>query len=473
MATTLRRLESFLPTHSQWFALLLLLLLTSTAWRTMLVASDGDACMHWRVGEWMLQHRQIIDHDDFSHTRPGAPIISKEWLAELIFAGAGRWAGLYGLACVGAAVIAITFALLHRQLLRETGNLITASGITLLAAWAASNHWLARPHIFSFLLLFLWNDALRRQTGRKLTLCLAGLTLLWVNLHGGFLAGFVTLGAYWLGAAMERQWPRVQELTVTGLVCGLVSLLNPSGYRLHWHNIGFLQTSFLTDWLAEYSSVNFHAPEARGFLVWLASIFLTLVLVRPRLTASAGILLLVWTYFGLYATRNIPLLAIISAPIIAGALPAWRRTESQTVGSGWGWWLVAGAGILLAVNPRPTVMPAEQWPVKAVEFIRAHPEKFTGKMFNQYMWGGYLLEALPEHKVFVDGRTDFYGEGLIREFADVTALRPGWQKILRRHQVDWVLMPQRHRLNQALAALPAEWEKLHEDPVTKIWRRRS
>src|SRR5881392_1427150 len=98
----------FLPSLTHWLWLTLLLLLVSQPWRTVMVASDGDACMHWRVGEWMLQHKQIFRTDVFSHTRFGQPIISKEWLSELIFAFAGRLGGLFGVSAVGALVIATT-----------------------------------------------------------------------------------------------------------------------------------------------------------------------------------------------------------------------------------------------------------------------------------------------------------------------------------------------------------------------------
>src|SRR6266481_3983629 len=116
------RLSRLLPAVSHWLWLLLLAMLLSQPWRTAMVASDGDACMHWRVGEWMLQHRQIMLSDEFSHTKFGQPIISKEWLSEIIFAVAGRVASLYGLAVVAAIVIATTFALLHRQLVQATSD---------------------------------------------------------------------------------------------------------------------------------------------------------------------------------------------------------------------------------------------------------------------------------------------------------------------------------------------------------------
>src|SRR6266404_1274311 len=75
-----------MPSLTQWLWLIILLILLAQPWRTMMVASDGDACLHWRVGEYMLETGHVpIRTDVFSHTRFGQPIVSKEWLAELIF----------------------------------------------------------------------------------------------------------------------------------------------------------------------------------------------------------------------------------------------------------------------------------------------------------------------------------------------------------------------------------------------------
>jgi hypothetical protein len=484
-----------LPSLSQWLWLLLLAVLLAQPWRTMMVASDGDACMHWRVGEHMLQTGRIVRADLFSHTRAGEPFISKEWLSELCFALAGRWGGLYGLAALGALVIASGFGWLHRQLLREGNDALVATLLVLLGVGAASMHWLARPHAFSFLMIVLWHDALRRHerdgdAGRLATV-LCPLSLLWVNLHGAFLAGFVVLGAYWVGTVIELALAReparrhclrrrIGALAAVGALCLLVSLLNPNGWRLHLHNIAFLRSDFLTGWLAEYSSTNFHRPESWGFLGWLALMFFTFALLRPRLSAGESLVVISWTYFALYAGRNIPLLAILTAPILAPALSQaarqrWgemsERIRQRSLATR-GWPVVAIiAVVLVGLVPRPTAMPASDWPVEAVAHIRAHPGRYDGNMFNQYVWGGYLMWYLPEHKVFVDGRTDFYGEGLIREFQATTALATNWTEALEKYRVDWTLMPSDHRLNRALELLPGQWEAAHTDAVATIFRR--
>jgi hypothetical protein len=485
-----------MPSLTQWLWLVILLILLARPWRTMMVSSDGDPCLHWAVGEYMLKTGNIpIRTDVFSHTRFGQPIVSKEWLAEIIFAEAGRQAGLYGLCVVAALLIATTFALLHRLLVRETGNHVVATFVTLIAVWAAWTHWLARPHAFSFLLAVLWCGELRRfdreESSRRLIVTLGVLMLFWVNLHGGYLAGFITLGIYWLGAVVALVLTRADQargstarrkfniLTGALVVCGLVSLLNPNAYKLHIHNLHFLRSEYLANWLAEYASADFHAVDAHGFLAWLALTFLTLALARPRLSPTSGMLLIVWTYSALYAVRNIPLLVIFVAPVLAVALakavPQWTRRLSdrlqETYESSRGWLLVSIAALVaIAAVSRPTQMLPSKWPVAAVDFIKQHPDQFTGNMFNQYIWGGYLLHALPEHRVFVDGRTDFYGEPLIREYDDTSLLHTNWLQALQQYNVSWTLLPTDHRLNLALALLP-NWHLAYSNEVAAIFSK--
>lgn len=470
---------------THWLWLLTFCILISQPWRTIMVSADGDTLMHWRVGEWMLEHGRIVTTDTFSHTHTGERVISKDWLAEILFALAGRAAGLFGLAAVAAGVIATTLALLHRQLLRAGNDLLLATAVTLLAAWAANIHWLARPHVFTFLFVLLWHAELlrfeRSRQATRLMVSLTGLMLLWVNLHGAFLVGFALLGTYWLGAALERDGAKLRVLTWTGLLCSVASLANPNGYRLHWHNLSFLRSHYLTNWLAEHASTNFHSVGALGFLAWLAAFLLTLALARPQWTPTAGLIFVSWFYFALMSARNIPLLALVTAPMLVTIWTSrppgrWRELANRLGRMGAtsraGPLVLAAAVAIMVVIPKSIALPAQDWPIQAVEFIRANPAQFTGKMFNQYMWGGYLMWYLPEHKTFVDGRTDFFGETGIREFSQVTAVGPDWDEPLTKRNVQWVLMPASHRLNLALGLQPAQWRCLYSDATAKVWSKR-
>jgi hypothetical protein len=470
--------------------LVLLVVLLAQPWRTMMVASDGDPCYHRRLGETMLQQHRILRTEMFSHTRQGRPLIAPSWLSDILFAAAGRCAGFYGIAVVAAVLIATTFALLHHQLVREGNSVAVATVLVLLAVWASCVHWLARPLLFTVLFALLTNETLRRfeiescarQAGAKLGV----LMVLWVNLHAGFVLGFAVLGAYWLGALIDmlrscdraRARQRLRALTAIGLCCAAVSLLNPYGYHLHlsvWH---FLRSQYLRNWFAEYSSTEFASPTARGFLVWLALMFLVLAVLRPRVSCASGILLASWTYNALYAVRNIPAMTVLTAPVLAPALSDSVRNRWPDT-SQWlddfsarcrGWPLVAVAALGIVLTPRPTEIPANTWPVTAVQYVQDHPQQFAGNMFNQFVWGGYLLWELPDHKVFIDGRADFYGEALIREFSNTAALGTNWPATLAKYDVSWTLMPTEHRLNLALALLPG-WHCAYSDEVAMVYSR--
>ena len=81
------------------------------------------------------------------------------------------------------------------------------------------------------------------------------------------------------------------------------------------------------------------------------------------------------------------------------------------------------------------------------------------------------MEALPQLKVFIDGRTDFYGEDFVKEFSDTTALQTNWISILNKYDIRWTLMPTDHRLNLALALLP-QWQRTYSDSVATIYLKR-
>ena len=167
---------------------------------------DGDVGRHITVGGYILDSRSIPTRDVFSHTMAGEPLTPHEWLSQVIFALAFRAMGLDGVVLLCAALIASTFTLLYACGARRSGTRLIALGWVMLAAAASSLHWLARPHLFTMLLVVLWTDGLERLRRGESTRRwhLPALMLLWVNLHGAFIAGFVIWGAYSVGYVWQR-----------------------------------------------------------------------------------------------------------------------------------------------------------------------------------------------------------------------------------------------------------------------------
>jgi len=104
--------------------------------------------------------------------------------------------------------------------------------------------------------------------------------------------------------------------------------------------------------------------------------------------------------------------------------------------------------------------------VTAVDYLRSSPP--AGNGFNQFEWGGYLIHQLwPGQRVFIDGQSDFYGEALFREYAQVAEQRDGWADVLGRRGVEWMICGSDSSLVRLLVITPG-WRVAHRDPVATV-----
>jgi len=91
-------------------------------------------------------------------------------------------------------------------------------------------------------------------------------------------------------------------------------------------------------------------------------------------------------------------------------------------------------------------------------------------MLNHYNLGSFLLWFLPEHKVFIDGRADSYGEVFVREYVDADMLSTNWVAIMEKYKVDWTLFGSEHALNRLLETNPG-WRNVYSDGQVAIFTR--
>ena len=101
--------------------------------------------------------------------------------------------------------------------------------------------------------------------------------------------------------------------------------------------------------------------------------------------------------------------------------------------------LTATGGRVARFQVVPDQVSHEKFPVDVV--ARARADGATGRLFHDFIWGGYLLHAWPEQKVFIDGGTDFYGDALMYTYINTSDLGRGWQDSLARWDISKVLMP--------------------------------
>jgi hypothetical protein len=477
--------------------------------------SDCDTGWHIRTGEWIVANHGVPARDIFSFSRAGDPWYAWEWLSDVLWAWLNSRGGLAAVVLFSILVIAITSVLLFR-LARRKSNAIVALVVTMVAAAASSVHWLARPHLFTLLFLVLFYGALEhvrdgrtRVAGVPYLAVLPAATILWTNLHGGFFVGILLIALYGGGELLKmafsadgeergRAGQRAGRYFLCAFACLAASLANPYFYRLHVHVWQYVSDPYQSQHIMEFLTLSFHHP---------AAIFLESMLIMSTAAAfwyaSKGcftepLLMLVWGHAALLAARNIPIFMIVAAPVVARAIEEWLARLPELRVAEWlrsaaqkfnlvaaetsgtddiaRWHVVSVAGALMvaallyAPSP-PKLFRAEfdpkSYPAGAIETLRHDP---SARIFTYDQWGDYLIYRLyPRTKVFVDGRSDFYGDDFEEKCLAVLGVKYDWEKTLDGFGVDTILLPPSAPLAGALKE-SSRWRVVYDDGVALVFQ---
>ena len=476
---------------------------------------DCDTGWHIRTGEWIVSNHQVPARDFFSFTKAGEPWFAWEWLTDVLYAWLNSHGGLATVVLASILLLACTFAILFRLAWRKS-NPIVAFLLTAIAAITSSIHWLARPHLFSLLFLVLFYAALERvREGRShwrripILALLPVATILWTNLHGGFFVGIILTAIYGAGealkvvlardrGALERNRALARSYFLTAAACVAASLVNPYFYHLHQHMIDYLTDSYQSQHIVEFLSLNFHHPVAMFFEFLLVAGIGAAFWHVSRGRYTEAILVFVWAHGALLATRNLPLYALIATPIIAAALEHWLQRIPQLNLASWATGLVERfrntareTGDMEAVPRWHAVSAVAILAIAAVLYAPAPPQRFrseydpstyparaiaalapdtSARIFTNDEWGDYLIYKLyPRTKVFVDGRSDFYGKNFEQRYLDVMNVKYDWESTLREFAINTILLPPDAPLAGALKE-SRHWRVVYDDGTALVFR---
>jgi len=444
--------------------------------------SDPDIWWHLATGKYILESGQIPRTDIFSHTVPGKEWVDHEWLSQVVFYQVYLWGGFAGVVLLKTAAVLVTFLFLFKRASLHTGKAATILTI-LTVILVSKDAWLERPMVFTFMLTSIFLYVLD-QRGRKGPWTLPVLTLLWANLHGGFIVGILVIFIYAMGAALERG----KELSAVLAASILASLVNPYTYRTLLYPLQYAHDTVHTQFILEWQSPHFHTFSMYEALILLTFVALAL---RKGISMTDLTLLIVFTHLSLFAVRNISIYGLVCAPIIVKYLESGvkdvfhdRRLDSwadkdlaaalkDRALPGFIYTLVALSFILFLYSyfqgPNPMgVSPSPLFPQGAVEYIlEEHPQ---GQLYNHYGWGGYCIWTLyPEYRVFIDGRADMYGD-FIYEYMKVHRLKEGWKETLDGYNVSLILIPRGSPLDTLLEDSTG-WDSVYEDATAVVYTR--
>jgi hypothetical protein len=456
--------------------------------------ADPDIWGHVRFGRDIIRAGTVMRDDPYSYRTSGRIWVNHEWLTEVIFAGIHGVAGPRGLIALKLAIALLIIGLCHAHLRRRgLGPWLSAILLTLISIPFRLGLGTVRPQIFTYLLflveLLLIEGA---AEGRRFGLwVLPILFAVWVNLHGGVLAGAGVLGLWIAARAIGVLWdqgtPPVVRLAglfhlgLLGAACGLSLLLNPYGASLITFLLrtGTVPRPEITEW----TPLGLVSLPGQLFIGLLAIGLFGLVGSRRRRDPASIQILSVTALLPLISNRHYPLFALALIVVGGGHIAdAWARRWPR--GSGpprprRGLMVIACVTALLLIGLSPARFGCIRiepfyfaFPARAVELLKRGGVR--GTMAVPFDWGEYVIWHLgPDVRVSIDGRREtLYSDESYRQSRDLERGTEAWDALLETPPAtDLVLAPNGSPTVNLLARTDG-WVPLYRDTFCTMFSRR-
>lgn len=394
-------------------------------------------------------------------------------------------------------------------------------------------------YLFTALTIFLLSEYYFGKRKRLIHLFPA-MVLVWANMHPTYLMGFLLCGAFFADALAraawnrEFHWERLKAWVVPPVIAGGLGLiacgLNPHGYDailtpLHLISRGgsggggnpvLMSISELTPVKGTGMYVYYQAAAAfaafslllgvEGRRIYLLDLFLFTIAFKGAwdsaravsmmgLFLSPGASLHLTGFFarvGEWLAPKItpkpkgpvkakgkgkvkPVPAATSAP--PPAARSWRSRGRVAVPAAVVVALLAFGAVTLSFSFSQLQFGVgkteHKFSFAAAEFLRKNP--IPGNMFNFFDIGGFLdWQLYPQALTFIDGRT--YNQEVFLEHQVVTGGMPGWEEVLRRYGVTYIVTKAMDSSGMVLPLVPAlsnhpDWALVFADGLFVVFVR--
>jgi hypothetical protein len=448
--------------------------------------NDPDTWWHLKVGEIVWSTHTIPTSDLFSFTTNNHAWIPHEWLAEVTIYGAYRLGGYPGLMVWFCVLPSLLLVAAYGLCSLYSGNAKVAL-LGALTAWLfATVGFAIRPHLIGYVLLTLQLLIvhLGRTRDRRWFFCLPLIYGVWVNCHGSFVFGLAVLTVQLacsfvrcrVGLLSSEPWDRDarRALGIAMLLSVAALFVNPVGLQqvTYPFDVIFNQHTNLAA-VSEWQPPAFNGARDLAF-IGVAALILMIPLLR-RCELRLDELLLVGMAFGMAIRhgRMMFVFGILVAPVLCRLLAdAWDRYELARD-------RIAPNAIMLALVCCSVVFAfpsasdlqeqvAQGNPVKAVDYLRR--SGISGRMLNEYIYGGYLIWAMPDRKVFIDGRTDIFDwTGVLQDYGDWVTLQADSRSLLTKYGIDYCLLSRTSAITKVLPLYG--WTTVYSDDRAVVFRR--
>ncbi|MGO8746500.1 MAG: hypothetical protein ACLQNE_10970 [Thermoguttaceae bacterium] len=474
---------------------------------------DPGTFWHVRLGQQTLETGQLPRADTFSFTMRGKPWVSQYWLCDIGMAGLYNWGGWDALLLATTAILATVYAWIGGRLHRAGLASICSILVAVWAFAASSRGFHARPVVLTLAFLgatfALLVDVESGRRPLRALWRLVPLFVLWTNLHGGVLGGLCTTflaTAGWAAQGLVRRGGPVRsfrsamELAAILLACGLAILVNPYGWEVPklWMAILHLP---LADLIQEHGPL-WGLRSAAVLVTGLALLYLVALLsTLPQTPRVTWLIPFVWFVLACEHRRHASLFAVTAAIALADLLPhsglgrilAWRGLFDRGGNSGMpsetqlGWRRGLAPGILVAVGllvqgaglHAPLLgrgwaqLDPSHWPVAMIPVLAELNKNGSAEkpVFNEMVFGGFLIFYAPRMPVFIDDRCELYGLPFIEGTLNVVRRDPAnLERLVQQYGIEYAFTERDSAVDKYLADSP-RWRALSRAGRTTLWER--
>ena len=459
---------------------------------------DSDFWWHLRAGQLSISNGSPIRQDLTTFSVFGSPWVNHSWLSQIIYFMIQNLLGHTGIMVSVAVLATITIYFVFIRL-RSTPII---NGFNLvLCVMATAVIWSPRPQLFTLLLFSILAYLLCEKPifqKRIPTILVPIIFLFWGNLHGGFSIGIILMISIFIGKFLdffigsEKLNPQRNKILRNWLllifVCSLVVIINPNGIGIWQVQFNTLSIPSLQNLIPEWASPNFHELYQQPFLwIWLLLVFFFMTNKSQHSFASV-VPLVILGGLGFLSRRNYVYFAVFAIPILSNEIQRFYEIYikkpltdssyferlknlnqnsntkfSKTINLffvGFLLILTFGKAVYLGSPIIYDTYESASYPKSAVMMLKDY-ETSDMHCLNSYTWGGYLSWRIPELKIFIDGRTDLYGEKIIMDWIEMVNGGESWKEKFAFYGINCVFLENERPIIAIIE--DSDWNLIYSD----------
>lgn len=439
-----------------------------------------DYFWHVKIGEWIVDNKQIPTTGVLSWHGENLPWMAHEWLADiflyLLYYVLGNNIAIYLYIIIVFTILSYLIYKKNKDMFKK--NILFSLTYIIFMFFVFNASIVPRPFLFVYILLFFliqMCEKIKNNQDKHIYIKMFLFTLFFANWHGGLacltyvipiIYLFSNLFDFKIGKIVSIKNNNFYKYIKIIILNIFTMIINPYGYKLLLYPFSYNEEQ--TNYIIEWKSLSLREfPILMFFIIFLIIVFIQ---IKDNIDFSDFSIIGSFIFLSFMSVRFILFLCVISTAILYKYIPAYDIKDKKLLQTTI--YLINFTTIFLLTfnifayslklnNPNSF----KEIPDNAIEIIK---ENNPQRLYNDYNLSSYLL--FNNIETFVDGRADcFQGHGLLQSVASgyeyISSYSPG--EFIKEYQFDMFITYDDTIINNFLKT-NNEYKQIYYDKDTKI-----